>query len=726
MSENKRVTNSVVLNGLTYQNIVPEEPTLRNSVFHKYMQRFNYGYDNAIVTENNLNYMIMYGDTMINIASERRNSYIGDTVKQHQTQKISQEHDIVYISDGLSYDAIIKGETLNYILPEARFLKELEGGNDEDIYFSVPVQSTEDNQVLSYTFELKGSFVKDTEYTLFVPCIGEVNRSISLEVENGELQIIERNNEYILFSFNDYNENSVLKLTQKFSFENKTKDMIVPFVTKDAVIVEGNYFDIPLQILDGGLHGLKLKDFSVKTTGVNLFNINSLVLGHVDEDGRIDDEGEPFVEPDIARNYMRSDFIQVMPNKSYDVFIESDIITEIYRPIWNWFDKNHKLIKQEKSIDVEQILTAVAPENAQFVIIQVKINNNEGSNINLLDHVARVQLKESSARIEYQSYRENTIYFTDDIELNSLGDICDELDLNRSVITRRVKKVEDENGVVLRKVIDAYEEPVEVHSTGNIAKIDINKYVDKSSWDIEKLDDGFQIRLKALEGTRLADLVEGGYFKIESNNEEIFYKENIIINEEKDGILYAISVKVAKDTNAWNTFTQDGIDDMELYYIKWMNHILPHLDVVIWHESKVRQISNVNELLSFEDGYLAFNPIRRCPVYITGEDGKTYLQEYENSGCNPVIPTMRIEMPARNAFYLNMLRPNTYYTLSNYGDSHYVIIDHQIIDIVDGSFKTPEEIVTKMVIYEEEPNSEDKIMIVEGNHSGKEIPLFDR
>ena len=33
------VINSIVVDGHTYQNIVPSDPTLRNSVYHKYMQR---------------------------------------------------------------------------------------------------------------------------------------------------------------------------------------------------------------------------------------------------------------------------------------------------------------------------------------------------------------------------------------------------------------------------------------------------------------------------------------------------------------------------------------------------------------------------------------------------------------------------------------------------------------------------------------------------------------
>ena len=897
------VINSIILDGYTYQNIVPSKSSLRNSIYHKYMQRFNYNYDDVIVKGDNHDdipgaeiiepeYALMYGDTMVNIATERENLY-NSTTKKVQTQKLGNGE--AYILDGISAKAIVRGETLKYILPKARCFNVENYHQDCISYFITREVITEENQVFSYDSIIEGDFEKGKEYTLYVPQIKGVKHNISIESDNVDTTEKPKNNEYIVFKFNESAKDNTIKVIQEFTSSNPVGDVVMPFISKDVIVVEGNHFNRPLQILDGGLHGISLNDLTIKTIGKNLFNIKSAKLGCVTDEGRLDDDGSYFKDDN---SYMRSDYIQIIPSKTYIVSLTSEIVGELYRPVWSWFDKNRNFIRQDRTTDAVPVLTATAPENAEYLILHVAIQNSDPKII--LEDFVTGQIEEGSKSTEYETYKENTILFEYETKedsifngvLHGFDGVYDELDVNTLTITRRViEEIDGEGKQVLFKLPEEHIDRVIGRSVSNIAKIDFNKLT-PDCWEMVNVDDELHITIKLVNALDSDDketiqhLVDG-FLEIKTSNTYVINKENLYLNKEDD----SISVVVKNDNELYTilgnseNISYDGISpisgqgqDKTLYFISediklaefdlskaeqgtaeyneldnlvkslkqkyvftynWMKWLSVN-SVKVWCETDLRisseldvaELNAVIELLAFKDGYLSFNPIRHitdyrrefvpyydldengniqydednCIMYkkiplkeirtddygniiydeegneiydIVYEDGKivyerepeldengnikidedghivyrkepkvdkdgnilygkldfVYIYEgeikiisengYDSIGCVPTIPEMEVTIPSSNSFILSMLKPDTDYTLSNYGESEYVIIDGNKYTINNNVFRTPSTIQNKMVVYQNVPVDPDKIMIIEGNHKVKDIPYFE-
>ena len=375
---------SMTIKGQTYQNILPS-PSLRNSMTNgKTMQKLNEGYDSV------------------------------STV------------------DGVCKSAILSGQTLNYLLPYKSFsCSNPQGYNVEE---SNIVRTVYDNHV-HYSLTLHSGRVttisfnhapnKQTTiyagktYTLYIPNYTHQNvknKWLLMRDNNHAYNYtpIKQNSEYFVFTaIEDFD---YLGLYQYFDFDSTYLEKTVECnVSQHAVIVEGDYFNQPLPLLEQGLNSCKMPVLT--TTGKNLFKgttwTNNKSIGSA---GQLLDETD--------KNSTVSDYYNVeYLIKGIEYQIPS-IINGTGGITIAYYDKDKNFIRRTF------ITSFILNENEAYVRFKTSVDTS-----------SVFQIEQGSTTTSYEPFKSNILTTPEDLELRGIGNVKDELNVATGELTQRIGEI---------------------------------------------------------------------------------------------------------------------------------------------------------------------------------------------------------------------------------------------------------------------------------------------
>ena len=201
------------------------------------------------------------------------------------------------------------------------------------------------------------------------------------------------------------------------------------FYIGNVILLEGDHTQTPLEELPyiEGIESVGESELtndgykiSGKSCGKNLVDISKITTGYIySDDGRV-------IE---ALNNVLTPYIKIKPNTNYICYSEGKSSMHNY----SWYDINKNFIKRDSTAS-----HATSPSNAYYL----RYHNQYVENGEILDlSNVKIQVSEGTSITEYEPYKESTYSYILNEPLGSLPDgICDSIDLETGVLTRRVSK----------------------------------------------------------------------------------------------------------------------------------------------------------------------------------------------------------------------------------------------------------------------------------------------
>lgn len=123
--------------------------------------------------------------------------------------------------------------------------------------------------------------------------------------------------------------------------------------------------------------------------------------------------------------------------------------------------------------------------------------------------------------------------------------------------------------------------------------------------------------------------------------------------------------------------------------------------VTVWYQTTTTQDNSIREMLSFANGHLQVS------------------SEAENS----LLPSVQYEIPTKNSYHMDLMKTNTLYTMKAKSVSGTFTIDGTSYNVnANGTFTSPSSMTDKLLIMSNKTNEE--VMLLEGNVIDKTIPYF--
>ena len=160
----------------------------------------------------------------------------------------------------------------------------------------------------------------------------------------------------------------------------------------------------------------------------------------------------------------------------------------------------------------------------------------------------------------------------------------------------------------------------------------------------------------------------------------------------------------------------EGISDgggYRLVFMRIKTNKLPSNDIIglkqylqqnpitIWHQTTTTQDNSIREMLSFANGHIQVS------------------SEAENS----LLPFVQYEIPTKNSYHMDLMKANTLYTMKAKTVSGTFTIDGTSYNVnANGTFTSPSSMTDKLLIMNNKTNEE--VMLLEGNVIDKTIPYF--
>ena len=180
--------------------------------------------------------------------------------------------------------------------------------------------------------------------------------------------------------------------------------------SKEIMIIEGDYTNVDIPYFEG-MQSVKMP--VLKTVGKNLFDGNIIGNYYVNIDGGLIANSECYA----------TDFIEIKPNTNFSTNTRENEITAFYDE-----DKNF--------ISCIQAKTFLSPSNARFLRTTIKP-------LSLLD---TFQLEEGTTTTPYEPYKSNILSCLEPVELGSVGEVKDELNLLTQQLTQRTETIPYQEG----------------------------------------------------------------------------------------------------------------------------------------------------------------------------------------------------------------------------------------------------------------------------------------
>lgn len=121
----------------------------------------------------------------------------------------------------------------------------------------------------------------------------------------------------------------------------------------------------------------------------------------------------------------------------------------------------------------------------------------------------------------------------------------------------------------------------------------------------------------------------------------------------------------------------------------------------VWYQTTTTQDNSIREMLSFANGHIQVS------------------SEAENS----LLPFVQYEIPTKNSYHMDLMKANTQYTMKSKSASGTFTIDGTSYGAgTNGTFTTPTSMTNKLLVMSNKTNKE--VMILEGDITSKTIPYF--
>lgn len=123
--------------------------------------------------------------------------------------------------------------------------------------------------------------------------------------------------------------------------------------------------------------------------------------------------------------------------------------------------------------------------------------------------------------------------------------------------------------------------------------------------------------------------------------------------------------------------------------------------VTVWYQTTTTQANSIKEMLSFSNGHIQLS---------SGAD-------------NSLIPTLDYQVKTSNSYVMDLMKANTRYTMKAKSASGTFTIDGTSYGAgTNGTFTTPSSMTNKLLVMSSKTNEE--VMIIEGDVTSKTIPYF--
>lgn len=135
--------------------------------------------------------------------------------------------------------------------------------------------------------------------------------------------------------------------------------------------------------------------------------------------------------------------------------------------------------------------------------------------------------------------------------------------------------------------------------------------------------------------------------------------------------------------------------------VQGLKQYLSQNPITFWYQTTTTQDNSIREMLSFANGHLQVS------------------SEAENS----LLPSVQYEIPTKNSYHMDLMKTNTLYTMKGKSVSGTFTIDGTSYNVnTNGTFTSPSSMTDKLLIMSNKTNEE--VMLLEGNVIDKTIPYF--
>lgn len=726
---------NMTIKGQTYQNILPE-PTLRNEMQGKSMQRLNEGYDSIETVDGVSKSAILKGQTLVNVDSY----YSVDDFSDGQITSLSNDGWVEMVANGNYRNAFTRFNGM--IKPNTKYLAVVEVKENTLVNETLPERP----------FYLFANY-SNPDGGVVVPFVDQTKW-----ISQGQKGLFK----YILTSRGDL---SITTINLRNFVANTTTSGRIIYRTMLIEYVEGmENWDIPFF---RGIQSVKMP--VLQTLGSNIFDGET-------ERGYID----PFTgQNSNTWNDLRSvGYTEVVGGNKIRILVTHENFSspKIYE-----YDENKNFIGKVEN-------HTLSP-HAKFVRFSIGGNTDVGG-------VSQVMLYYGDiVKREYEPYKTNILSTPSDLELRGIGDVKDELNCLTGELTQRIREVTlngettrygtvavdsyiGEYATHISKLVDGKNEKLYYQGiVGNIGNskgyiltngfIQYKGLFDSSSFS--ELEEGLY-RYKGtnhayicISASRLTEHTFEGVKKFLSENPQSYLvtnKESVIktVDLSSHGnwekvVLDGSETGWSNSYNEWankvfclnNSYltnvikpanTKDAYvmcDKLRACGIGWLCEELGRTGIALHSWSSdylqiaIKGVNTVDELKQ----YLSQNPITVWYQTTTTQDNSIremssfangHLQvssEAENS----LLPSVQYEIPTKNSYHMDLMKTNTLYTMKAKSVSGTFTIDGTSYNVnANGTFTSPSSMTDKLLIMSNKTNEE--VMLLEGNVIDKTIPYF--
>lgn len=720
----------MTIKGQTYQNILPE-PSLRNKMIGKSMQRLNEGYDNIEVVDGVSKSAILKGQTLVNLLND-------DNIEQRQASNTSSIcgydketrtfHFITNLSHPFNYSYIS-----TYGLDKNGVVKYFKNDTDYTImWYGEKIRDDDDSQTIIRIGASGNAYGNPGIY------------SKDANIKTGKM---------LYRTQTSYADSVIHPLGIKIVNTNNDIEYKLRFV-----ILEGDYTNVDIPYFTG----MKSVKMPVLTTTTSQ-NLSSVPFS--------------FFEKTTDRKYGAWTIFE------FDNLFSGKIILN-KRPFNTimYFDTKENRLNTGTTV----------VKDAQFIGFHNPSTNIENNNKgNLLELLKSGELDislQENGKTNVYSYKKNDktniLHTPEEVVLKGIGNVQDTLNCNTGEYVERIKEVvfdgsDDEgwylvtppptdttlirfdiegqivNGVQIglnKKLLCDKLPYIYLHTDSGSASI-TQECVSNHSKDPNKINvvikkdrlptpdvEGFKQWLQSnnlpiqYELTtpiiKTVDLLSSGNWEkvvySGASNESWSYRQeydttNTYCFKNNRTLTNALLVNQTCPSFSDNLPINGLNTDKHSLHINGQPNIIMKIDkklineptdinlrqylqqnpVTVWYQTTTTQDNSIREMLSFANGHIQVS------------------SEAENS----LLPSVQYEIPTKNSYHMDLMKTNTLYTMKAKKVSGAFTIDGTSYNVnANGTFTSPSSMTDKLLVMSNKTNEE--VMLLEGNVIDKTIPYF--
>ena len=717
----------MTIKGQTYQNILPE-PSLRNKMIGKSMQRLNEGYDSIEAVDGVSKSAILKGQTLVNVDSY----YSKDDFVDRHILNLTDDGWVEMVANGNYRNAFTRFNGM--IKPNTKYLAVVEVKENTLVNETLPERP----------FYLFTNF-SNSDGEVVVPFVDQTRW-----ISQGQKGLFK----YILTSRGDL---STTTINLRNFVSNTTTSGRIIYRTMLIEYVEGmENWDIPFF---RGIQYVKMPVLT--TTGKNLFELpqsDKMLKGSIGKYIKLN------LKPNT--NYTYNSILDKKGNTAeFDFYgwISNDTNSNFTGyEVFHW--KLNKTFSKTFNTGNDEWYFHVYGEQ-------------KGDDYR--NYLINFQLEQGTVATSYEPYKTNILHTPEEMVLKGLGDVQDTLNVNTGEYVQRVKEViytgeedgwsssqmletpnnisfyipldnhlDNTNNPTMRELVKdnlgftnncrsaTVNEPsldgkkgFSIHNNGNVyftiptsecANLDawksrlrtqplvlqypvknpIIKTVDLSShgnWEKVILDGSDSITY----GANWNDIGTAYYTNLHFDHPHVFSDrmtktegwnftkpDHSFALRENNKKYQLVLVVHHQHTNGGNN-------------VQGLKQYLSQNPITFWYQTTTTQDNSIREMLSFANGHLQVS------------------SEAENS----LLPSVQYEIPTKNSYHMDLMKTNTLYTMKAKSVSGTFTIDGTSYNVnTNGTFTSPSSMTDKLLIMSNKTNEE--VMLLEGNVIDKTIPYF--